>query len=234
MHDPSTRDRIHDNLERIRRDALAAAERSGRSGPDVTIVAVSKTVDRATMAAAFSAGVRVFGENRVQDAVAKLATPLPAGASVHLIGQLQTNKVKPVVRHFDVVESIDRPTLIDALGVAVSAVRTEPLPILLQVNIAGESQKAGCDPADAQSLVARILDAPAFALQGLMTIAPLVDDSEDVRPVFAGLRMLRDQLTAQFEGLPLPVLSMGMSNDFAIAIEEGATHIRIGRALFAR
>ncbi len=222
---------ISENLDRIRDRISDAAARASRSPDDITIVAVSKTVDRATIDAAYDAGLRIFGENRVQDAVAKVQPALPADASMHLIGQLQSNKVKLAVQHFSLIESVDRPSLVAALA-SSSRAREQTIPILLQVNIAGEAQKAGCSRAEAASLVESILAAPYLELKGLMTIAPLVDDPEIVRPVFQGLRQLREELREQFPDLDLRVLSMGMSNDFEIAVEEGATHVRIGRALF--
>ena len=225
-------DRIGQNLARIRERIAEASAKAGRNPDAITIVAVSKTVDRTTIDAAYHAGLRVFGENRVQDAIAKLDPALPPDASMHLIGQLQSNKAKAAVQHFDLIESVDRPSLIAALASA-SQPRDRIVPVLLQVNIAGETQKAGCAPADAPALIESILAAPNLSLIGLMTIAPLVDDVEEVRPVFSGLRDLRDRLRIKYSGLDLPVLSMGMSNDFEIAVEEGATHVRIGRALFS-
>ncbi len=224
--------RIENNLGQIQARIAAAAARSGRSPADITIVAVSKTVDRATIDAAYDAGLRVFGENRVQDALAKLQSGLPADATMHLIGQLQTNKVKIAVQHFDLIESVDRSSLIVALASA-SQSREHVTPILLQVNIAEEAQKAGCSRDDVASLVESVLAAPFLALKGLMTIAPLVDDAEQARSVFRELFALREKISEQFPELDLPVLSMGMSNDFEIAVEEGATHVRIGRALFS-
>ena len=229
---PDVTSRIGANLVSINERISAAASRAGRGQDEITIVAVSKTVDRATIDAAYDAGLRVFGENRVQDAIAKLQPALPADASMHLIGQLQSNKARPAVQHFDLIESVDRPSLVTALD-AASRAREHTTPVLLQVNVAGESQKAGCLPSDSAALVELIRAAPFLDLMGLMTIAPLVDDSEAVRPVFRGLHQLRAQLRLQFPDLALPVLSMGMSNDFEVAVEEGATHVRIGRALFA-
>lgn len=228
---PTVTSRIGDNLGRIRERISAAAVRAGRESDEITIVAVSKTVDRATIDAAYNAGLRVFGENRVQDAIAKLQPALPIDASMHLIGQLQSNKVKSAVQHFDLIESVDRPSLVVALD-AASRARERTVPVLLQVNIAGEAQKAGCLPSDAAALVESLIGAPFLDLRGLMTIGPLVDEPDAVRPVFSGLRQLRDLLLTQFPDLALPVLSMGMSNDFEVAVEEGATHVRIGRALF--
>jgi pyridoxal phosphate enzyme (YggS family) len=225
-------DQIGENLAQIRERIAVASTKAGRHPDEITIFAVSKTVDRATIDAAYRAGLRAFGENRVQDAIAKLDPPLPADASMHLIGQLQSNKAKLAVQHFDLIESVDRPSLVAALASAAQA-RKLTVPVLVQVNIAGETQKAGCTPADAPALIESILAAPNLSLAGLMAIAPLVEDSEAVRPVFSGLRELRDRLRVSYPELNLSVLSMGMSNDFEIAVEEGASHVRIGRALFS-
>jgi len=214
----------------VRESVESAAERVGRQLSDVTIVAVSKTVDRETMQAAYDLGLRHFGENRVQDARQKLAEPMPADCTLHLIGQLQTNKAGHAVDLFNVIESVDRQSLIVELE-KQSAKRGITLPVLLQVNVAGEDQKAGCSPDDVDALVNQIVWSDHLALRGLMTIAPLVDDSEEVRPVFRRLREIRSRVQND-SGLKLPVLSMGMTNDFPVAIEEGATHVRIGRAIF--
>jgi pyridoxal phosphate enzyme (YggS family) len=214
------------------RDAVAQASLACNRDPsEVTIVAVCKSVGREVVDAAYAAGMRHFGENRVQEALAKFAVPLPSDAKLHLIGQLQTNKAGPAVRAFAVVESVDRPSLVAELAKQTRKLDIT-LPVLLQVNVAGEEQKAGCEPADAASLIEEIGGAAGLALQGLMTIAPLVEDPEQIRPVFRNLRELRDRLRERFTMLELPVLSMGMSNDFKVAIAEGATHVRIGRAIF--
>jgi hypothetical protein len=218
-------------IDVVRRRIAEAAERAGRDPASVTLVAVSKSVDRATVDAAYALGLRHFGENRVQDAARKFVDPLPADGVLHLIGQLQSNKARPAAMLFSVVESVDRPSVIDALE-RESERLERPIAVLLQVNIAGEAQKAGCSQADAPVLAARLAASLAFDFRGLMTIAPLVDDPGLVRPVFAALRTVRDDLQEQ-TGNPLPVLSMGMSDDFLVAIEEGATHVRVGRAVFA-
>ncbi|MCC6314864.1 MAG: YggS family pyridoxal phosphate-dependent enzyme [Thermomicrobiales bacterium] len=222
---------LAERIGMVRAEVAEAAARAGRSPDAVTIVAVSKTVDRAAVDEAYALGLRHFGENRVQDAVRKFADPLPHDAVLHLIGQLQTNKARPAAALFGLIESVDRLSLIAALE--KEAARLErTIPVLLQVNIAGEAQKAGCPPEDAADLVARIAATPGLALRGLMTIAPLVPDPEQVRPVFAGLRALRDLIRDEHPELPLATLSMGMSNDYATAIAEGATEVRIGRAIF--
>lgn len=216
------------NAVRVR--IAEAALRAGRAPHDVTIVAVSKTFPREAIDAAYTLGFRVFGENRVQEIREKFATPLPPDAALHLIGQLQTNKVRQAIRYVTCVETVDRPSLVEALGKELRKVG-ETRSVLVQVNVSGEAQKAGIAPEDAETLVRGVMAVPELSCDGLMTMAPLVEDPVDARPTFRGLRELRDHLRAS-TGLPLPILSMGMSNDFEVAIEEGATHVRIGRALF--
>lgn len=208
-----------------------AASLAARLASEITLVAVSKTVDRATVNAAYDAGLRSFGENRVADARAKFAEPLPTDVRLHLIGQLQTNKASHAVDLFDLIESVDRASLIAELQ-KLGERRDRIVAILLQVNIAGEEQKAGSGLDEVDELVDSIRQAANLDLRGLMTIAPLVDDIEATRPVFAGLRSLRDDLVTRYPDIHLPILSMGMSNDLEIAIQEGATHVRVGRAIF--
>lgn len=218
-------------LDRVRQSVYEAARAASRDPDEVTIVAVSKTVDRAAVDAAVIFGLRHFGENRVQDATRKFASPLPAGCALHLIGQLQSNKARPAVALFDVIESVDRASLIAALEKEAEK-RGAPLKVLLQVNVAREEQKAGCSPEEAPLLLRQLAASPWLNPAGLMTMAPLVADAEEVRPVFAGLRHLRDDLQREHPNVPLTTLSMGMSNDYTIAVSEGATSVRIGRAIF--
>lgn len=222
---------LADRAVRVREQVSAAAQVAGRSPDTITIVAVSKTVEREVVDAAVALGFCHFGENRVQDAMRKFAMPLPSDCSLHLIGHLQSNKAKPAALLFDVIESVDRTSVIDALEKEAER-RNKPLRVLLQVNIAREAQKAGCDPEEAAPLMQRLVTSPWFEPRGLMTMAPLVDDPEDVRPVFRGLRELRDRLQRQYTQVDLATLSMGMSNDYPVAIAEGATLVRIGRAIF--
>ncbi len=209
-----------------------AAHKSGRSLQDITLVAVSKTVDRSVVDAAYVAGFHVFGENRVQDALRKFEDPLPSDAELVMIGQLQSNKAGSAARLFDRIESVDRVSLIDALDKHAGSFDVA-LPVLLQVNIAGEAQKAGCPPEAVAELIGKISTLENLRLRGLMTIAPLVDDPEDVRQVFRDLRELRDRMRSRFPDVDLSTLSMGMTNDFQVAIEEGSTEIRVGRAIFS-
>lgn len=216
------------SVQQLVADTAVAA---GRAPGEVTIVAVTKTAPREAVDLAAELGMRHFGENRVQDALRKFEMPLPPGTALHLIGQLQTNKARPAVGLFDVIESVDRMSLVTALE--KEAARAEKrLPVLIQVNIAGEEQKAGCAPEEAHSLLAALTASAWLEPRGFMTMAPLVADPEDVRFVFRGLRELRDRLQDQFADIPLPDLSMGMSNDYPVAVAEGATLVRVGRALF--
>ena len=207
-----------------------AAERASRDAADITIVGVTKTVGRPEVDEAYALGMRVFGENRVQDARAKFAIPLPDNARLHMIGSLQSNKAKVAAELFDVIQSVDRASLAEALArQAETSGRT--IEVLLEINVAGEEQKAGCPFDQAPALFDLVVDRPGLRPIGLMTMAPLVEDQSDARPVFRGLRELAKSLE-ESAGVALPVLSMGMSNDFEAAIAEGATHVRIGRAIF--
>ena len=222
MDDFSTR------LEQVRAQIAAAAKRAGRAAADIELVAVSKTQTPDIIREAMRAGLHVFGENKVQEAARKIAE-LERG-SWHLIGHLQTNKARLAVQLFDSIDSVDRLDLAQEIDR-----RAEPLGktqnVLLQVNVAGESAKFGCVPEAARELAGAINGLPRLCLRGLMTIAPYADEPEESRPHFAALRVLRDALERE-TGLQLPVLSMGMSGDFTVAIEEGSTSVRIGTALF--
>jgi PLP dependent protein len=217
------------NIANVRARIRAAAERGGRRADDVLLVAVTKTVDAARVRDAAALGLRTFGENRVQDAREKI--PAVSGVSWHLIGSLQRNKAKEAVRLFDVLESVDSDALAEELS--RRAVEQErAVDVLVQVNVAREPQKHGASPEEAAAVVRRTAALPGLRLRGLMTIAPAVSDPDEVRPVFRALRELRDNLQGVL-GAALPELSMGMSEDFEVAIEEGATMVRIGRAIFA-
>ena len=215
----------------VRAASAAAAVRAGRDPGTVTLIGVCKTVERPTVDDAYAHGLRHFGENRVQAAKAKFGTDRPADLVLHLIGSLQTNKAREAVALFDLIHSVDRLGLIEALANAAERAGRR-VPVLLQVNIAGEESKQGCEPGEATALAAAIVAHPTLELRGLMTMAPYVL-SEETRPVFRALRTLRDDLRERHPDHPLPELSMGMTNDYAVAIEEGATIVRVGRAIFA-
>jgi pyridoxal phosphate enzyme (YggS family) len=215
-------------LESVQNAIAIAAQKGERDLADISVLAVSKTQPVNAIQEAFRAGITHFGENKVQEARGKIDE---IGRGVwHLIGHLQGNKVKEAVRLFDSIDSVDRPDLAQEINDRAEALG-KIQNVLLQVNIAGESTKFGCAPDAARALAETINALPGLCLNGLMTIAPYSPDAEKSRPHFAGLRELRDQIERD-TGLRLPVLSMGMSGDFAVAIEEGSTCVRIGTALF--
>jgi pyridoxal phosphate enzyme (YggS family) len=215
-------------LAEIRATIATAARRAGRDPRDVRIVAVTKTFPPEAVSAALAAGLADVGENYVQEAAAKRAR-VPAG-TWHLIGGLQRNKVRAAVRTFDRLHTIDGPALAAAVDAAARDAGRR-MPVLVQVNVGDEAGKRGTAPAAAVELCEAVLRLPGLALDGLMTIGPAVDDPEAARPGFRALRALRDDV-ARRVGVELPHLSMGMSDDFAVAVEEGATLVRLGRALF--
>lgn len=217
------------NVARVGERIAAAARRGGRRPEDVTLVAVTKGVDASQILEAVAAGVQDLGENRVQEAASKAAA-VSAGARWHLVGHLQRNKVRQAVALFTVIHSLDGARL----AADVSRRAAAPVDVLLQVNVAGEAQKFGVPPEEAPTVLRAIAGLPALHVVGLMTIAPLSGDPEETRPIFGRLRGLRDDLEALgIAGVTLPHLSMGMSGDFEIAVEEGATMVRIGRAIFS-
>jgi pyridoxal phosphate enzyme (YggS family) len=227
-----TTNSLEERWNRINERVKDAAQRVGRDPADITIMAVTKTVDRPVIDETIALGVWHIGENRVQEARRKLTEPpLGGNVSLHLIGQLQTNKARAAVQLFDLIESVDRLPLVEVLEREAEK-QNRQLPILIHVNVSGERQKAGCDPDDVSTLVRRVRDAAPLELRGLMTIAPLVEEAESVRAVFRQLRCLQESMAANFPSMPLLELSMGMSNDMEVAIEEGATIVRVGRALF--
>lgn len=218
------------NAREIRERVRIAAERANRDPDAITTIAVSKTFDRELIDQAYGQGFRVFGESRVQEIRAKCETPFPDDVELHMIGPLQTNKIRQIAPLVDVLQTLDRQRLIDSLSSELEK-QQSTLKVLLQVNIAGEVQKSGVAPQDASALLQSAIEAIGIEPVGLMTMAPYGADDATLRHVFGGLRDLRDQLQ-QDHGLALPSLSMGMSDDFEIAIAEGATHVRIGRAIF--
>jgi len=217
--------------ERLAHVRAEIARRQGTAGwtHPVTIVAVTKGFGLDAVAAALATGLTDLGENRVQEALQKIATEVGRPATWHLIGQLQRNKAKHVPGRFALVHSIDSLALAEELDRRAAA-HGATVRALLQVNVAGEAQKSGCAPADAPVLAPRVAALPHLRLEGLMTLAPLTDDQDVQGRTFRALRELRD--TLQEDGLWLPTLSMGMSADYGPAVEQGATVIRLGTVLF--
>ncbi|GAC1349214.1 MAG: YggS family pyridoxal phosphate-dependent enzyme [Ktedonobacteraceae bacterium] len=224
-------ERLAANLAQVRSHIAEAAQRVGRSPAEFTLVAVSKTVPLDLVQIAYNLGVTDFGENRVQDALPKIAEFHPQGLRWHMIGHLQSNKASKIVGHFDTVQSLDSLHLAQTLQRHAEE-QGKRLPVLLQVNVSGEASKEGMTLAETPVLARQIAALPALEVQGLMTIAPLVNDPEEVRWVFRGLRDLRDQLQHELPHCSWQHLSMGMTDDYQVAIEEGATIVRIGRAIF--
>jgi len=220
---------LADRYHAIRHRVAAACKHAGRVPADVTIIGVTKTKPAAAIRAAAEAGITEIGENYVQELVAKHAG-LGAIVRWHFIGHLQRNKVREIVSFVDLIHGVDS----ERLGVEIdrrAADAGRRMPVLVQVNTSGEASKSGVAPADLPALVERLAQLPGLDVQGLMTIPAIFDDPEGVRPMFRMLRTLRDELRRS-TGLPLSHLSMGMTGDFEVAVEEGATMVRIGTALF--
>ena len=221
---------VAENLAAVRERIAAACARSGRTPVDVRIVAVSKTQPAAAVAEAIAAGVDAIGENRVQEAAVK--RPLVTGPTPwHLIGPLQRNKARAALGLFDLIETIDRPELADRLeGMLAGGGRT--LPVFLEVNVGGEAAKSGVATGDAATLADHVVRrCPHMRLAGVMTVPPYDPDPRRSRPHFAALRTLAQDLAARL-GVAALELSMGMSEDFEVAVEEGATLVRLGRIVF--
>jgi hypothetical protein len=223
-------------LEAINRRIAAACERAGRQASEVTLVAVSKTVEPARIREAIVAGVRDLGENRVQEAAAKI-TELRAIAEEHqvrwhLIGHLQSNKARRAVELFDIVQSVDSPKLAERLN-NLAGEFDRRLPVFIEVNLGGEESKSGAAPDQVLRLCEQAGKFANLELKGLMAVPPFSENPEDARPFFQRLRQLRDEAReAGVAGAEFKDLSMGMSGDFEVAVEEGATLVRIGTALF--
>ena len=222
---------IADNLARVRAELAEAATAAGRDPGSVTLVAVSKTWPASDVAEAVAAGQRVFGENKVQELLAKIPES-PAGIEWHLIGHLQSNKVRKVLPHCALIHSIDSIELardVSRIAGELGIIAR----VLLQVNVASDEAKFGFPVSVVKAGFPEILSLPHLEVRGLMTVPPFDEDPAAVRPHFAALRRLRDELAAE-HGVGLPDLSMGMSHDCRIAIEEGATMVRVGSAIFGR
>src|SRR5256885_4822945 len=223
---------LQERLAAIRERIAAAAKRVGRRSDEVTLIAVSKTHPADAIRAAFELGVKHFGENRVQEWEGKRGALQNLPGEWHLIGHLQSNKAAKAARLFHSVDSIDDFALAQRLDRARSELaELRKLRVLVEVRITPEETKSGVERDRLTPLAEEILTLNSLDLQGLMCIPPLLQDAETVRPYFAELRTLKDDLEKRL-GKKLPVLSMGMSHDFAVAIEEGATEVRVGTALF--
>ena len=223
---------ISENLEWVKRRIAEAASNAGRPPKGIRLVAVSKTVSVEKIIEARAAGAELFGENRVQEALEKIDRLGQGGPAWHFIGHLQKNKVKQILGRFDLIHSVDSAALARVIN-EKSLARNLITPVLIQVNVSGEASKFGMTPNELESALRALSKLPAVKVEGLMTIPPYDPDPEKSRNVFARLRELRDQMAELgMEGIYLKELSMGMSHDFAVAIEEGATLVRVGSAIF--
>ncbi|MDX2225813.1 MAG: YggS family pyridoxal phosphate-dependent enzyme [Verrucomicrobiae bacterium] len=226
---------MHENLStrlgEIRQRIAESAAKSGREADAVTLLAVTKKVPLEVLREARYLGLLLFGENKVQEAKVKIPE-LPANLRWHMIGHLQSNKARDAVHLFDMIHSVDSPALARDLNKWADHF-SKTTKILLEVNVSGESSKFGLPPETLPATAEMINALPRLECHGLMTLAPYAEDPEKSRPHFARLRELRDHLESTL-GLRLPVLSMGMSGDYQVAIEEGSTLVRIGTALFGK
>jgi pyridoxal phosphate enzyme (YggS family) len=226
---------IASNLEQIRSRIAAAARRSNRNPDDLALMAVCKTFPPEAIHEAYAAGQRVFGENRVQEFETKAARVSDLrDAEFHMIGHLQSNKSKKAVELFRAIDSVDSLKLADRLNAAAGELNKK-LPVLLEINVGGEDAKSGIslDWTEIEPLLANAPRWTNLEIRGLMTIPPFFDNPESARPYFHQLRELRDEIAHRnFPGVTMDVLSMGMSHDFEVAIEEGSTCVRVGTAIF--
>jgi len=238
---------LTENIQRVQQRIADACARVRRSPSEVTLVAVTKTFPAETIVEAYRLGLRHFGENRVEEAGEKIpsvksqisdtASGLPCPAMWHLVGHLQSRKARQAIELFDVIHSVDSVRLAEKLSrLCVESGRV--MPILLECNVSGEESKYGFlvkTQADQQHWFAKveaIVRLPGVRVEGLMTVAPIAAQAEDVRPIFRRLRELRDELTVRFPQTSWRHLSMGMTDDLEVAVEEGATMVRVGRAIF--
>ncbi len=224
--------KIRDSLLRVQERIGAAARKVGRRSEEITLIGVSKTHPAEAIRAAYEAGLRHFGENRVQEWEGKRAVLGDLQASWHLVGHLQSNKAARAVGLFHTVDSVDDLALAQRLDRARGEQANAPqLRVLIEVRVEDEESKSGAKPEEAAALAGKLEEFAHLELAGLMCIPPFLDDPAKVRPYFRRLRELRDSLAREI-GRELPVLSMGMSHDFEVAIEEGATEVRVGTAIF--
>jgi len=225
-------DQVRVNLDQIRQRIAAAASRAGRNPDGVTLIAVSKTVPADRIIPVLQAGITNLGENRVQEAESKVDHVKADGLKWHLIGPLQSNKAKRAVEIFDIIHSVDSIKLAERLD-RLAGELGKTMPVLIQVDLGKESTKSGVDETDLEALVRRIADCGHLRLDGLMTLPPYFENTEEARPYFRRLRELMADLNGKgIVGHEMRELSMGMSHDFEAAIEEGATMVRVGTAIF--
>jgi pyridoxal phosphate enzyme (YggS family) len=224
---------ISSNVRQVREEIHQAAAASGRNPEDVTLVAICKTFPVEAISEAIAAGLRIFGENRVQEAEPKIQALDPAnGLEWHLVGHLQSNKAKRAVQLFEVIQSLDSIKLAQKLNQACVELG-KSVSVLIQVNLGLEATKSGASREQVEEIVDQVASLPGLRLDGLMTIPPFFEDADRSRPFFAELRALRDRIESARPGsLGRKHLSMGMSHDFRPAIEEGATIVRVGTAIF--
>jgi PLP dependent protein len=227
---PEGHEFIAENLPSIKERIAAATARAGRAKDEITLVAISKTFLAEAVREAYAEGIRHFGENRVQEFEAKHAALRDLQAVWHFIGHLQSNKARRAVQLFNRIDSVDSVALAHKLDAAAGEAE-KILPVLIEVHLGEEETKSGVDEQQLPRLAEAICALPHLSLRGLMAIPPYTDNVEDVRSYFRALRNLHSA-TSSLIGRQLPVLSMGMSRDFEVAIEEGATEVRVGTALF--
>ena len=220
-----------DRLKEVEEKIITACTTGNRNREDVTLIAVSKTKPIETLQEAYNLGVRIFGENKVQELVDKYEV-LPNDIKWHMIGHLQRNKVKYIIDKVDCIHSVESIRLAETIE-KEAAKHNRIVNILVEVNVAGEESKFGLTPEETPSFIEEIAKFPHLRVKGLMTIAPFVDDSEENRPVFKALKKLSVDIAAKnIDNVSMNVLSMGMTNDYTVAIEEGATMVRVGTGIF--
>ncbi len=223
---------IRKNYERIMEEIEKACYRVGRKPGEVKLLAATKTRTPDEIREAYMAGIRLFGENRVQEAKEKIPQLKELeGVQWHMIGHLQTNKVKYAVELFNCIETLDRKELVDELLKKMERKGIERMDLLIEVKLSPEESKHGCSPESVEELLSYTFQFPQLNVLGFMTVPPYFENPEEVRPYFRELRRIRDKMEEVFNR-KFPELSMGMSHDFSVAVEEGATIVRIGTALF--
>ena len=222
---------IEESIEQVQKNITDACIRVGRDPKEVTLIAVSKTKPNEVLREAYDAGMRVFGENKVQEMVGKMDS-LPSDIEWHMIGHLQRNKVKYIAGRVSLIHSVDSFRLAEEINIQAKK-RQIVIPVLVEVNIADEHSKFGVRPEDTMELIRQISLLDGVSIKGLMTIAPYVVDSEENRPFFHKIRELAIDIQSEnIDNVSMRILSMGMTNDYVVAVEEGATMVRVGTGIF--